>query len=508
MADTSPVASGGPDVRRQGTRTTRLSARLAIAVSFATLIAFAGLIPAGRWHDEYLTLHEYHQSGLDFLWHRLIQWSPRPLSEMLVYFYGLAVYHTGLPLIGAFITPFWVALVAAVLWPWIRNRRLLLPTAVLLAMLLLGHPVAEVFYWPFGVVAYLPTLTAAALLLTLDWGGRIESGAGSTWIVVALTIAAASSEVGALFCVIYIGTLFGSRSLVRGRPSLLFAIPLLLSVTVLFLQYTGRVEHGNEVFGDPAVAYHPVQTLLAAGKQVLFELLKGGNRHHYPALLTGVTTKALFFAGVYMAMSARNKDNVDARSQRMRLALTIAAVITAALIMAASLYNFGAVCCERHDTMRQGYVLVALGSLATWLAVRRPSRHSRFAGPLLLVALLIPLGSATPKLIANYRQYAAARQASATTWRSGQSAGPNMQVTQTLPGPITGGLLIKPGSYRRDRQAHDDIHWMLTFFNKKSAVVAAPVETPKPMMEARSSKKSRSSNEAGSNNKPGPNNIR
>lgn len=44
----------------------KLSASLAIVVSLATLLAFAGLIPLGRWHDEYLALHDYHQAGIAF----------------------------------------------------------------------------------------------------------------------------------------------------------------------------------------------------------------------------------------------------------------------------------------------------------------------------------------------------------------------------------------------------------------------------------------------------------
>ena len=153
----------------------KASATLAIIVSLATLLAFVGLIPLGRWHDEYLTLHDYHQGGIGFLWARLLHWSPRPLSELLIYFYGLTVYRVGLPLIGAFIAPFWILLIAAILWPVLRGRQGLLPACVLLAMLLLGHPVAEVFYWPFGVVAYLPTLTAAAMLLAIGPAARPTS---------------------------------------------------------------------------------------------------------------------------------------------------------------------------------------------------------------------------------------------------------------------------------------------------------------------------------------------
>jgi hypothetical protein len=35
----------------------KLSARLVVVLSLATVLAFAGLLPLGPWHDEYFTLH-------------------------------------------------------------------------------------------------------------------------------------------------------------------------------------------------------------------------------------------------------------------------------------------------------------------------------------------------------------------------------------------------------------------------------------------------------------------
>ena len=448
---------------------------LVIFVSLATLLAFAGLIPLGPWHDEYFTLHNYHQQGIGYLFARLLHWSPRPLSEALSYLYGMAVYHFGSPLIGLFVASFWILLVAAMLLPGLQGTRRFLAPSVMLAMLLLGHPVAEVFYWPFGVVAYLPTLAAVVMLLALDWSGRIGSVAADAWIFVALMMAAASSEVGALFTAIYIVLLIATRSLGSRRQGVILAVPMMLSLTVLYLQYTGRVADSNEVFGDPSVAHHPMMTLLAVAKHLLFELLKGDKAQHtYMTLVTGLATKLMFMLGIYLVMSA-HQGQPDQRAQRMRLNLTIASLATATLVMAAALYNFGSLCCERHDTMRQGYVMVALASMATYGAMRWPSRHRRFAGPALLFALLIPLATAIPKLTAEYRNYASKRQASEKTWQSGQASGPEMQITQTVPGPITGGLYIEPGIYQPVPAARDDVHWMLTFFGKKSAVVAAPV---------------------------------
>jgi hypothetical protein len=450
-----------------------LSAKFATAISLVTLLAFAGLIPLGRWHDEYFTLYHFHESGFPYLGERLLRWSPRPLSELLAYTYALAVYRFDSPLITEFLAIFWLMFVAAALWPVLHNDRAFLCASVLVALLLLGHPVAEVFYWPFATVAYLPTVAAALLLLTLDWGDQIGGLSGNAWIFFVLTIAAASSEVGALFSAIYVVLLLTTRSTEDGRGHLIFAFPLLLSGTVLYLQFTGRVATGGEVFGDPSVAHHPIATMSAVAKHLPFELLKGDSGHHAFTLLTsGLATKLLFFFGVYIVMSAKRE--CAPRIQKRRLILAAAAIATATLTLAAALYNFGSTCCERHATIRQEYVFIAVGSIASYVAARWPSRSGRHAGLLLVCALLIPLAVAIPKLKTEYTGYAERLHANNQTWQSGRSSGSILRIEQAAPGPISGGQVIAQGTYQSGSPATNDVPWMLVFFGKKSAVVTAP----------------------------------
>jgi hypothetical protein len=250
---------------------------------------------------------------------------------------------------------------------------------------------------------------------------------------------------------------------------------LLLSLVVLYLQFAGRVANATEVFGDPSLAHHPWNTLRYVGKHLLFVLLRSDNTHHPMALLAGLGTKLLFLVGIYDAISVRGQRATSPRAQRMRLVLVTAALATAVLITAASVYNFGSLCCERHDTMRQGYVLIALGSLATYLAVRSPSRRAGRAGRVLLLALLIPLASALPRLATEYRHYADTRRADAITWQSGRAAGPAMRVDLGAPAPITGGLNAKPGTYDR-RSASGELKRVLRFFDKRTVTVTAPAQ--------------------------------
>ena len=448
----------------------KLGVTLALLISLATLVAFAGLIPLGRWHDEYFTLQHYHTLGGGYFVERLLHWSPRPLSEAIGFLYGLAVYRLDAPLTAEFLALFWLILLAAVFVPVLRRGKAFVCASVLMALFLMGHPVAEVFYWPFGAVAYVPTLAAAVLLLTLDWGEHLDRPRGVAWMIVALSVSALSSEVGALFTAIYVILLIASRSLDSRRRYLQMLVPLVLALAVLYLQFTGRFSAGNEVFGDPSVAHHLIATVSAVAKHLLFELLKGDSGHSgFTMLLSGLVTKLAFFAGVYLVMSQRQPST--SRAQHVRMILIAASLLTATLTMAAALYNFGSACCERHATMRQEYVFIAIAALATYVAARWPSREGWHAGTLLTCSLLIPLTTAQPKLKIEYSGFFETRAALTRTWLSGHSRGPDMHILQTAPRPITGGVYIEPGAYRLVQKSTTDVPWMLEFFGKQSAIV-------------------------------------
>lgn len=457
------------------------SNRVVVLLSLFAVLAFACLIPLGTWQDDYLNLHQYAQDGVHFFLERLRHWSPRPLSELFIWGYALVVDHFGRPLIGVFLAPFWLLLILAALLPAWLGKRNLLSSSILLAMLLLGHPVAELFYWPDGAAAYLPTLAAALLPLTLDWAGWGDRRAANRWITLGLIVAAASSEVGAMFAIIYSVLMVACRGVEDRRRILMLAVPVALSVSLLYLQYIGRVAQAGEVFGDAAVAHHPWASLLATAKRLPFELLNGNTlSHRYVRLAEGLVIKLLLLAGLYQALS-RTATESTPRIQRQRLALVLATIGTATATITAAYYNFGELCCERHDTLRQGYVLIALAALATVLAARCPGRRHSLAAPLLMLALAIPLIHVAPRLLWEYRDYAAIIRARSETWREGQSPRPDMVFTQTQPN-LTGNLYLRPGTYRRSADPRTDqrAQWMMVFFDKQSITFTPAVDRKRP----------------------------
>lgn len=451
-----------------------------LLLSLVTVAAFAGLLPLGTWQDDYLYLHQYAQDGIHFFLERLRHWSPRPLSELFIWSYALAVDHFGKPLIGVFLAPFWILLVLAALLPGWLTKRGLVPSAIVLAMLFLGHPVAELFYWPGSAAAYLPTLVAALLPLTIDWAGWGSHRTAHKWIALGLAVAAASSEVGAMFAIVYSACLITCRGYDRRNQAFVLAIPVTLAVGLLFLQYIGRVAQADEAFGDVALAHHPWASLIATVKHLPFELLGGDELgHRYPKLVEGVVIKLLLLTGLYQLLSTTAPES-SRSMQRRRIALALAGIITASTTVAAAYYNFGALCCERHDTLRQGYVLIALASMATLLAARWPGRHHRLAIPLLILAMAIPAIYVAPKLTREYRDFAIINRAREETWRAGRSNGQSMIFTQTRPN-LTGNLYLKPGTYRRSSSPDEDqrAQWMMIFFDKRT-ITFTPAVDAKP----------------------------
>ncbi len=446
---------------------------IVFALSLAVVGAFAGLIPLAVWHDEYFTLYQFHAQGLPYLGERLLHWSPRPFSELIAYLYSLAVYRFHAPLLIWVLLPCWLLLGVALLLPVWRNTQGRVVTATLWAMLLLGAPTAELFYWPISAMAYLPTLAAAAVLLCVDLGDVSERMA-RLWRWIALLVAATSTEVGAMFALIYaaLSLLTADRGSLRSSAMLL--LPLLVAAAVLVVQFTGRVTQANEVFGDPTVAHHPAAVLSNLRENLWYQLAKGHFGHRKrQALVYGVLLKLLFATGIYLLLSVSPRTPEYPRQQR-RLVLAIALLASATLTLAASLYNFGSACCERHDALRQGYVFIALASLAAYLASRWPARRTAWAPGALLVALALALSSAQNMLRHDYAHYAEILRSRQANWQFGMASGSVLQV-ETARSHIAGEPLIAPGDYPANASAPTELRWMLQFFDKSSAVVT-PME--------------------------------
>ena len=97
-----------------------------LAVPCVILALHAALLPQGRWYDEYFTFGAYRLYGWPGFIHRLASWSPRPVSEALIWGYWRAVHATGRPLVAPALLVAWglaAQLLALAAKPWRRPGR-------------------------------------------------------------------------------------------------------------------------------------------------------------------------------------------------------------------------------------------------------------------------------------------------------------------------------------------------------------------------------------------------
>ncbi|MGI4977233.1 MAG: hypothetical protein ACRYG6_09850, partial [Janthinobacterium lividum] len=332
---------------------------LAAACLSALLLAHAGLIVAGQWQgDEWFNFSLFRTEGTGFLLHRVLTWSPRPVSELLVFGYARAVDALHRPLVTPVLALLWGALAAcaAMLLPgagggvaW-RARGLVV--LAVLAFFLLGHQVAEMFYWPMGAAAYVGAIAALTLLVMLVLRGGHLSRGGAVWAAGAMVVAAGSAEVGAM--AVGAAALLLGAAQVRERPwrAAVLAVPLGAALLVLGLILNGRASAGVALGTETATIHALWPSLRAAAAQFAHETV---SLDAYPdgwrGLALGGATKLALFLGLRALCRAGLAGSATPRAQLWALAASLLAA--SFLSIAAALWQFGLVCCQRHDSFRQ-----------------------------------------------------------------------------------------------------------------------------------------------------------
>jgi hypothetical protein len=443
------------------------------------VLAHAGLLGVGRWQgDEYMTFALYRRYGLSVLFQAITGWSPRPVSEVVVWLYGRAVESFRHPLIAPCLAVFWITLVASALIPMRWCARLaelpyrLMIALGLLAMFLLGHSITEMFFWPVGAAAYMLTLSA----ITLELGLLLDRDMTmpTTMIVEAgtLAVAAGSSEVGALFTAAM--SLLRLPSLRQHGRWLFFVcrlVPLFVALFALITVAVGRAGHLELTPPTQQYLHRPLASLLAAVPALVFEIVSlSGEAANARGILLGLTVKVLFFFGVRWCWPYYRS-----LPTRAILEFIVALAVAAYTLLAASYFQFGFFCCERHDTLRQCFIILALVALGAWsVKWRAPSRSAKSLAPLpLLAAVLLLLWWRIPKLAHDYALYPKVLAARAETWRSGlQTDNSSMVMLLSPQGRLVSRNVFPLGRYSLETRAW----WakgILWFFDKREVDIRA-----------------------------------
>lgn len=450
----------------------RLVRRLLAAVSLAILLAMIalhfGLVDLGEWGvDEFCVFSSYRDMGWTAFVDRLIGWSPRPISEVLIWAYACLVNWIHKPLIGVCLGLLWLTLISAPLISFLQIRRtfsedsrrpllfLSLFAFTPITLFLLCHDPRELFYWPVGAAAYLTTLSAITLCFFQLAFSLTEDHLGRVITSVSLIVAAGSSETGAAFavafsCLSLTGTTVDAF---RGSSSqgkiFWHLVPALLGICVFGLLMRHRLPNQEVVFSS--AEYHSLYpSLKAALGQMFKEYLVADDQHPSTrrVLLALLLKTCIFMAIRYCWLSG----GIKIRRRQLLVVFALSIITTTYFSFAASYYAFGGPTYDRHDELRQCLIILFIATVALWSCHYRASicgiRNLEWRA---VIFVFITLISAVPgrfmALRHDYRSYSVCIQSRIRSWNSGLSDGNTMIWSSPPQGQVVGKLEIEPGMY-------------------------------------------------------------
>lgn len=469
---------------------------LAVAIAAFVFALYFGLVPLGQWQaDEYDYFGRLRQ-GVGQCFAIRLRWSPRPLGESVYLAYGLLANHFQRPLTAWFLGLLWAAFaVCACASAYAisdRQRRiwgLLLGLGLATAFLTSG-PLFQVFYWPAGAVAYLPTLSATLLLFVQILYGRQWSRQGRLICCLCLLVAALSSEMGAMFTACFGLLQVANAWWFRGRQVEgtgkrrvgYWLSPGVIAGVVLLASAIHRLPVAESAFtvGSPQL-HHPWSSSIAAGRSLALELVGlGSNPLHKWSAVPVVLSRLLIATGVGLlwASSRARHQHQDDGTRRQIIVITAAFLIASLASLFAAYLHFGSAAGERYETLRRCWILMTYAAIAALIVQSGPNsrisqRKASPVGPVLLIAGVLLSWHVSPLL----RQYSSYSNMACTTGKNFESglepgAAPMVFVLPPTHGVITPAELA-PGVYTRSTQAagYNYAGYMLDYFGKQSMVV-------------------------------------
>jgi hypothetical protein len=465
----------------------RLLSLVSLLIVLLTIGLHFGLVNEGKWAvDEFLIVKSYNDNGWKAFADRLTEWSPRPISEALLWVYASLVNWQHKPFIGVFLGLLCLSLFLASLIPLLQIRKkssedspgslrfLLLFAFTPIAFFLLGHSLGELFYRPVVAAAYLVTLSAITLCFFQLAFGLTENPTGRLIASLALLVAAGTSETGAFFSVVFCGLylIAFTADLFRRtgfrRKILWCIIPALVGVGVFGLLVQNRLPSQQ-----PAVTtaeYHSLYLSLKAGfGETLRECLVAGQRLSSRGLISGVLLKACYFIGIrYSWLSS----GLKAPSKQALIVFAVSLIATVYFSLAASYYGYGISTNDRHHQLRQCLIILLITNVALLschypAAVLRQARSEWLAGMFVFIALLLVVPQRFGALKHDYGNYSVCVRNRSKSWDSGLSAGDSMIWFLTPQNLVASTCMIEPGAYDLESKSPPCAQLMMQFFGKK-----------------------------------------
>jgi hypothetical protein len=469
-----------------------------VALAAFIILTHAVLIYGGYWNsDEYFHFARYHTIGLRYLGFRLLHDSPRPVSEITLYVYSVAVEWAGKPLIPPFLAILWVTLIggavaAARLTSLGTSLSRLTLGLSLVAMFLLGHGISEMFYWPMAASAYLPALAGITVAAFQIIDGGTATPRGRLICCTGISVAALCVEPGmfvafgfsvAMALMTVPSLLHGGRENDSG-PIVWWLVPLLISGGVLACALMFRVGNATAEPGQSATYFHHFLPGVSRTLELLPTELAFGDAPDSASKKAAILMiKILAFLGFYGVL---HEAPTKVCSRRHSSAFAIGLCTSIVLTMLASLYQYGAWGMTRQRTWLQCLLLVLLlvmAHLAT-LRWRMPARVAAVAGPICLIAAMgIGMAPRTVGLLNDYAMLPRIRNEQRQTWASGKnSSTDSMRLVLPPAGRVLDTLQWRTGHFTMTDNLLETpwyIGGVLDYFDKKSVDIVLG-QIPRP----------------------------
>lgn len=425
----------------------RISLLVAIGTVAVALLAYMTLIEAGHWgSDEYYIAAFNAASGWRSVLGRMVRWSPRPFSEGVSALY-LTLCHW---LKHSFVVPFllllWlgtIAIVAAAARRAGEARPILFASVLFVLALMLCRP-DEMFYWPMATVAYLSSWAGLAAVTALRRADTSSTRPPASILMTGmLLLAAFSVEIGAvtvlLDAVLWVLVAparlpgrpgapgFGRSRLQAMRAGL---VPALAGLLICISVYVSRMR--------PMVEVLDRGSLLAGNWLRSFEAAIPVFGHELVSI-PGLPVLAAILLKLAILLVLPPPGTSSSPATRRRIVWAVSLLLGAFLSVALSLHQFGTLCCQRHQTMRAGMILLALVALAPssallWRRLPAGLRETTLAGVLLLL-----LAAWAPALKADFALIPDHMRTRSESWSSARGPGDTMLFIVPTPGRLFGG---------------------------------------------------------------------
>ncbi len=486
--------------------------------------------------DEYVQASEiYRNMGLLGLWQRLSGWSPRPLSDSVLFIYYRIVDNTKQLWVGKFLYILWGLLFFSLFTGFkslfinttdekarktdegIQIERsnniyikfilpLLLSSVVFIYFLFIEKP-SQIFYWPAGAAPYILTLAAIVLtichLLIISNNDRI-SNLDALNLVFFGILAAWSSEVGAVYTILLsLGIMllliaFNIKFVNKLLPlppwnksskiKVITAISTLLTLSfvVIFILKKNRIGTPELNSVSSSIDGNLNASFLAALKRIISETFLLNNT----SFVINSTLLSLFYALfikislllVIILIFFRGQLLISKYQRFIAGVLILILQINNFVMLVGVYYQFGELCCDRHLHLRSistGLSIVLLGiiiyskvSLMRTFIEKETVTKFAFASVLTLLLMLL-WNLQGVAIISDLKNSNLIAAINNANWRENiNNRKERAKYINAHPTEYVMNMVMKPGTYNYDINSVD---WYpkgyMSFFGKKELVV-------------------------------------